>query len=335
VAALSPESAEKVQWARSTAAPRWADCEIAMQFRIENESARRQGVVWSCVLALLAAAGLAQTSTPTRPPAARRHRIPAPRETPTPTDAQLAQGKALVEKAAQAMGGASVIDPLKTLLLKGTSRRSTVAGEIEVSQTTWIRFPYHYRQETALPGGVVTLVVAPTGAFLEGSLGSAEIEEDQRRSIEAGILRNPIALLKTRMAYLFRAVPSPPVTTGGRRLERVLTLVGNEATTLFLDPQTGRIVRLEFPGREEVKPGKMGLKAVVFRDFREVSGLVYPFESEGFFNGKRTFLTKLESVKVNEPMPDALFAVRAQQSPAPAAAPPPLSPSPAPSRPEI
>jgi hypothetical protein len=216
-----------------------------------------------------------------------------------------------LEKVLRGLGGAEVVDRLKSIELTGKTVRPTAGGKtIEFPVVTRIVYPDRYRQDLTLPSGQgrVTTIVSPTGSFLVTSVGTVPMPDDQRHQIETTIMRNPISLMKSRRDQTFTAMGHGTAEIEGSRLELLEVLAGGEATTLALDPVTGRVHVVRYTHRDISAVPKEETE-IAYSDFREVQGVVYPFEAIGKIGGQTAFLNRLDTVRANPQMDLSLFSV--------------------------
>jgi hypothetical protein len=227
---------------------------------------------------------------------------PAPVSPSTPavmvTSAQLQAGAAMVDRAVAALGGAQAIDAVTSLSVSGAMTRPLPNGrETSASVVTSVKFPGSYRQELTMAPGKLTTVIGPRGGWiLTGNEAPLPLPDNRRLEIENIILRNPVALLKARSSELFVATA----------ITDVLEIhVGSKASRVRLDDR-GRIasVSYQLPGPKDTAPPSV---TVHYGDYRQAEGIVYPFESRAESAGAVMYRVQLDSVKVNEQLPDRLF----------------------------
>ncbi len=227
---------------------------------------------------------------------------PSPALNSPSTSSSRARGWKIVVHALEGMGGAAAVDAVRSMELRGRSLRTGLDGRpVEVKTTTRILFPDRYRQDIETPTGALSVVIGPGGAFLvapgdEGAPRGTPLPPEQRREVEISVMRNPLALLKTRRDQTFEAIFGGEEEVGGRPVELVQVLSGGVSTLLSVERETGRVVRLRFDALE-----------VLYSDFRPSGRLVYPFAAEGRSEGKTTMTTSLETILVNGAMPPSLF----------------------------
>jgi hypothetical protein len=274
------------------------------------------------------------TSQPSTPPstgttsaAAAAARLPEPSPTPDPrtrwpdqTPEDFEAAWKLVDKAVAAMGGPIVVDGVRSLVLTSKQQQRSPLGEYPATVTTTILYPASVRRDITLPGGSVSTVLTPEAAWITGVLGTFEMEKSDRDQFEAGAIRLPLTLLKSRYGRLFRAsYPGPllPGTPG----DNLIVRLGSEETQLSLDP-AGRIVQIVWTGPSPVDPSKKVWIRVNYSDFRTVDGLIYPFASTGWVADEKVSTSQLESIRINAEIDPALFAKPAP-APTPTATPTP------------
>ena len=214
----------------------------------------------------------------------------------------------LVDKAVAAMGGVAVVDGVETLVLTGTMQQRSPLGEYTAAVTTTILYPASVRRDVTLPTGhIVSSVFTPEGAFITGALGTFELGQAEREPLEAGAIRIPVSLLKSRYHPLFRASvgAAPPPERPGDVL--VIRIAAQE-TEVLLDAE-GRIVQVSYEGTSPFDASKKEHFRVVYSDFRNVTDLTFPFASDGWIGEEKVSTGHLDSVRVNEGVPARLFTM--------------------------
>jgi YHS domain-containing protein len=227
----------------------------------------------------------------------------------------LAKGRALIEKAVEAAGGASKIDGLKSYQEKGFATRRTRDGVSEMQTSlTWV-FPDRVRQERVFaPDMTLATVVTPAEAFFV-MRGADSMFDEQRAHFRKQFRRNLLAVLRARRGEGFTAAAVGAGRVGESNVEQVLVNFDGVRLTLGVEASTGRVLSLSQRGRGP--GGAFGEIVETFSDFRTVDGLSLPFKVSGTFNGEadptRTY--RVESLVINGEVSPALF-----EKPKPAAA---------------
>ncbi len=236
---------------------------------------------------------------------------PAP---PMPDGAQaLAEGRALVERAVAAIGGATKLDAIRTYAEEATQRLQRGAMEVPVTtKVTW-RFPDAVRAERTMtmPDRTQTsaMLVTAEGGWFIGGPGRVYPQNAASRAIsEAENGRQLVPLLRTRHSSAFKAAALGRATVAGTPVDRVRIQNGVVDVTLGIDPGSGRVRTLAFTGRNA--EAEIGDYTLVLDNYRETNGLVLPYEIRALFDGApdgfRT--SRLHSITVDAPVDPALFA---------------------------
>lgn len=247
--------------------------------------------------------------------------------TSLPLAAQNAKvGTAIVERAVDAIGGASLVDRIATLSVTTSGSRSTPYGKIKVNSRTYIQFPASFRQEVEFNGQTIAMATSPDGAFLIRDEKVQPVSDAQRHNIEVTALHNPLVMLKGRSNNLFSADSGGEGKIGNVDVSFVDVFVGNEQMRIAVDRSTGRIVQQEFETRGGT-PERAGRMLVSYTDFRRIPyGITIPHRSTGRFDGDIAFETLIETITVNDKLREEMFLPGATGESAPP--PLPLSPKP-------
>lgn len=105
-------------------------------------------------------------------------------------------------------------------------------------------------------------------------------------------LTNPLVL----SAYS-EALPGSPISVGGRDLERVVLRAHSTEWVMIVDPATGLPVELS---TIEADPSSaQAPNQVIFSDWRDVSGVPFPFQIEQYLNGKLMRREIRSTIEVN------------------------------------
>jgi YHS domain-containing protein len=223
------------------------------------------------------------------------------------TDDALRRGRALVEKAVEAAGGASKVDGLVSYQEKGSVGAHTQQGVTEIKTALFMVYPDRVRQERTLPFGTVATVLAPAGNFFAAPRSTGDIIEEQRAALQKQFMLNPLAILRARREAGFKAAAVGASKVGEASVEAVDVSFGGVRARLGIDPATGRVVTLSYRGRGDT--GAFGEIVQTFSDFRTVGGLTLPFKTVGTFDGEPApaQTSTVESIVVNAEIASALF----------------------------
>ena len=231
---------------------------------------------------------------------------------PIRQDAAAAQrGHALLEKAAAGIGGARV-DTITTYVETTSETQQRPSGEVKIVARRLWRFPGGARAERMVPmqnGEIATFgtLLTPQGAWSLGGQRAMAVIPEAIPSVQHDLGRQIIPLLRSRREPGTTGASLGAATVAGVAVERVRVQRGGLDVTLNVDASTGRIHSTTFVDRN--RDGQFGEYTLVYADFRQVDGLLLPFEERALFNGApdANLSRKLDSVSVNAPLDATLF----------------------------
>ncbi|MEO5924605.1 MAG: pitrilysin family protein [Bryobacteraceae bacterium] len=194
--------------------------------------------------------------------------IPQPKQQLAAADnASLARGKAMLQRAQQAMGGTDKLAAIKdsTVVLDMTMAPSQ--GGIKMKQTIRTVLPSHYRQDQVLPFGLVVAYINGDKGWLSTPQGTQDMPAEIVKQAQGEAFRNfPAIILSDRMAgRTVNAVNDNTVEISG----------GGETVRVEFDA-TGLPGKLLY--RDAGANGAPTEVTETMSDFREVSGLKVPFK---------------------------------------------------------
>lgn len=222
-------------------------------------------------------------------------------EKPAVSAADQTQGLELARKAQAALGGKAFLEQ-KTQVSKGSGSISPPGMPQPMpipSVVTYRVLPNKERSEIQLPMGTMVQVFNGTEGWT--SLGpqsqdtTAQGKEDQLYGFD--ILRRA-----GQSGYTVRPLPAPAVTdVAGKPVKAVeIADAQGHATRFFLDPQTNLVTKVAFESNGQTTEA-------VYTDYRDVSGIKVPFQTNVSQNGQPFVEIKYSDVQVNVPVDEGLF----------------------------
>lgn len=232
---------------------------------------------------------------------------------PMPESAAAAQqGRALLDKAAAAHGGAA-LDTASTYVESFSTVTQAQSGDMRVTSKNAWRFPDRVRLDRTITMGdaprTSATLLTPEGTWGISPSGSAvRVPSAGVESLEQLLGRQVIPLLRRRGVDGTRVAALDPATMDGKRLDRVRLQRGPLDVTLHLDPATGRMHSAAWLGRND--QGEIGEIVLTYSDYRSVDGVLVPFREEATFERAPApaFDRTIEQPLVNAPLDAALFA---------------------------
>ena len=203
--------------------------------------------------------------------AAAKYLPPAVEPMPASAEA-LEAGRALMDRAATALGDAARLDRLGAYTETASQVQARPMGEVTVTIRTLWRFPSEVRRERAMKSAARSsenaTVVNGTGAWFVMGAQAFPLREAGREGLLVELGRHPVALLRARRDPGVKVASLGRGTMAGATLEQVRVQNGQIDAILGLDPASARIQALRFVDRSST--GEYGTYTLRYDDFRPV-----------------------------------------------------------------
>jgi zinc protease len=221
----------------------------------------------------------------------------------TPSDQE--QIAAIVKKAIDAHGGHQAVTSVKRLVAESTTTLMTPDGKVTATTRTSIEYPDRVRVEAQLPDAEIVQVFADGRGWLKDPAGVHDVPPDMLRDFHAGVLRDPLALLRAAAEGTLTIRLQPEEGADGRVL-KVLAVSGDKLlpVKLFFDAQKGTLVKIGYDSRGQ---GPLYTEER-FDDYRVVDGVNLPFKGSVTRNGLVVVERVLTDVKINPALSPETFA---------------------------
>jgi YHS domain-containing protein len=198
--------------------------------------------------------------------------VPAPPKTP-PSAEMVKRGQELIAKAVEALGGAK-LDQLVSI------QRKDSRGN-EAKNNLLLSFPDSLRQETVRPTFTLVSVVTPAESFFVVNNAARDMPASNVVAIKNDLNHDLVVLLRARTRPDFKVASNGQSEASQEFVDVELPAF---ATTLGIDPATGRVLSQRYHGRGP--GGVLGEIVISYSDFRTVDGLSLPFKAAATFDGQ-------------------------------------------------
>ena len=214
------------------------------------------------------------------------------------------EGKALIGKVVQFLGGAEKLNSLKTLRYQGTSTRVSPQGEIPIETETTLEFPDKLATSMSAMGTDMKIVITPSEAFRSMS-GQVQ---DMPQSMRADALQTTrqqvynVAKHADDPAYIFTADGTEKI---GNTEAAVLNISGEGSTFQWLvNPATGELLEQisEATGRQG--PTK---RTIQFSDWKAIDGVNFYNQRTVSEGGEVVAKDAIKSWTINPQVDPKLF----------------------------
>ncbi len=166
---------------------------------------------------------------------------------PQAADAK-AKGQALLGKAVEGVGGAAVLDGVKSYVAEGEMTVKTPQGEFTLQTKETMVLPDRFRQDMTLPMGQMAIVIAGPEAFMVSPQGEQAMPASMRQQAEDQLAHVPLLLLRQRKEPGFEAIAAGEGKSGDAATALLAITFKGRTTTYGVDPQSGRILSASFRG---------------------------------------------------------------------------------------
>lgn len=212
----------------------------------------------------------------------------------------VAGARTLVARAIERKGGLDRLRAVRTLAVE--SEMVIEGGSTVVKSTAYIAYPDKYRVDAATAGAEVSQVYASGRMWLITPTGIREAPDFLREEAAASVSRELIGLLLRAWDGRARASVADAGMSGLSAL--TFTQQGRPDVTVFFDPETADVVRLEY---ERQGPDGPVREIEELTDYREVDGLRFAFRSSTTTTGGNKVERRVLDIRVNPALDAELF----------------------------
>jgi len=222
------------------------------------------------------------------------------------------EGRALLARVVEGMGGAAKLKAVTSIQQKASMRMKSPQGDMSMDAESLLVFPDRQRQTMRTPMGEMTSVLSPQGAFVSMPMGTREMPASQKENALKELRTNPLAVA--------RRADDPAVTARDAGSEKIgevearileLSVEGSDVRW-FVDPASGRILRTAARTMGPTGPGE---QAMDYSDWRTVDGIAFAYKRSIRRNGEDAGAIELTEVKLNPEVDPKLFEKPAAPQP--------------------
>jgi hypothetical protein len=224
---------------------------------------------------------------------------------PNPAIGSNADGRALLAKVIEALGGAAKLQSVHSLRLTSVVDAKTEQGEFTIDMEQLAAFPDRSWQKLGTPMGELTVVTTPTSGFVVTPQGTQDLPDDQKQ--------DAMRELKTSEIQVAQHASDPKYTftlTGTERVggvdAQILEVNADGAQVRwYVDPNSGRVLRTS---AHVVDMGGAAQRLLDFSDWKEFGGIPFPTKAKITRNGQDGGSLEVKDIEINPRVDDKLFA---------------------------
>lgn len=233
--------------------------------------------------------------------------LPEPKQAVTESsDASIAEGKRLLQRAATAVGGADKLAAVKDYSITSEYQLDPSVPDIggyKVPQTDRWMFPAIFRQDLALPTGFITAYSDGRAGWIAARQGWGALAGIQLKQLQGDLFRSYFRLL------ISDQIEGRTVNMVDQDLVEITDTNGQLARIEF-DGQTGLPLRVTYDVPQA--GGAPLFSEDQFSDFRDVNGIKLPFKTVINQGGKKFADVVVTNAKLNSGLRQVDLALRPQ-----------------------
>ena len=214
----------------------------------------------------------------------------------------------LLRRVVDARGGLMALKGVRTVVADTITTFQMQQGTLPSTTRTYIAYPDRFRVDAEINGAQTTQVFNAGTAWVKSPAGVQDAPPGMAADFASSVRRDIIPLLidAAEGRLTVRKVADQAARDG--RPVQVLEISGPklDRVRLFIDQQmliVGQAYTITTPGPQP----RTLLSEEVFSDYRFVSGIRVPFETQLMQNGQSVIKRTITKVTFNEAVPDSLF----------------------------
>ncbi len=228
-------------------------------------------------------------------------------EAPEATEDDVAMGKELLMRSAEAMGGLDALAAVQAVRVTAEVTVVRPMGEMVIGVESLVAFPDKMKTTMKTPMGQIDMTMTGDKAWVVDPMGNTQpLPDQQRDSMREELWRN--------LVYLYNRMDAEGLTvqhTGqeeieGRTAEALLiTPPGLNPFRLYLDAET--MLPLKKAGQSMSQQGPVEAESTM-SDYRKVGGIKLPFNESMKQNGNPSGESVTQTIEINPEISADVFA---------------------------
>jgi len=214
------------------------------------------------------------------------------------------EGKALLAKVIQAMGGAEKLGSVHAVRMKAAVDAKTPQGEFNIGMETLAAFPDRSWQKLNTPMGDITIVTTSSAAFVAAPQGTQELPESQKEEAMKEMRRDQIFVAQHADDPKYTFTASGTAKVGDVDAQVLDVNADGAMVRWYVDPQTSRILRRSANIVDMQGPAEQVLD---FSAWKEFGGIPFPTKAKITRDGQDGGSVEVEEIEINPTVDAKLF----------------------------
>ncbi|MXY49916.1 MAG: insulinase family protein [Gemmatimonadetes bacterium] len=228
-------------------------------------------------------------------------------EAPEATEDDVAMGRELLMRSAEALGGIEALTAIQSLRVTAEVTVIQPMGEMVIGVESLVAFPDKSKTTMQTPMGDIDMTLIDDQAWVVDPMGNTQpLPDQQRDSMREELWRNLVFLYNRMDAEGLTVQHTGREEIEGRATEVLLiTPPGLNPFKLYLDAET--MLPYKKAGQSMSQQGPVEAESTM-SDYREVEGIKLPFKESMKQNGNPSGESVTQTIEINPEIPADAFA---------------------------
>jgi len=221
------------------------------------------------------------------------------------TAEDLSRGIEIMAMAVAACGGEKAAAKVENLHTMADVAVDTPQGKFDIKMNSTTVFPDRAAVVMTLPFGEMTQVVTAHGAWVSGPQGTQDMPSGDAKEARSSLFRDWINLMRgaSEGEYQVQYLGTEEIEGKAANVIAVSNAAGT-SVKLFMDGSSHMPLRASFRGKTMMGPAAM---EEVYSMWREVGGVMVPFKTVTYADGKEFTVARVTSAEANVEVDESLF----------------------------
>ncbi len=228
-------------------------------------------------------------------------------EAPEATEDDVAMGRELLMRSAEAMGGIEALTAIQALRVAAEVTVIRPMGEMVIGVESLVAFPDKSKTTMQTPMGDIDMTIAGDKAWVVDPMGNTQpLPDQQRDAMREELWRNLVFLYNRMDAEGLMVQHTGQEEIEGRATEVLLiTPPGLNPFRLYLNAET--MLPYKKAGQSMSQQGPVEAESTM-SDYRDVGGIKLPFKESMKQNGNPSGESVTQTIEINPEIPADAFA---------------------------
>lgn len=215
-----------------------------------------------------------------------------------------AEGKALLAKVIEGLGGKAKVDGVKSMRLKATMLQKTPQGDMNADLDALMAYPDRMHTVMRLPMGEITMVLAGSEGFMVVMGSSRELPPSMKEEMIKDRKRETFTVAHNAddPRYVFTAGATEKV--GDVEAEVLEINADGQQVRWYVHPKSGHVLRESYQAMDMTGPVQ---RTIDFSDWKTVDGITMPMKNKITTNGQESGAVEATEVVINPEVDPKLF----------------------------